>query len=215
MLSAVVFDMDGVIADSEPIHKAASIEALRHFGVKSIKKGISCKGRTVEETAKIYFKRYGISRKPEEYVKIKNNLVRREFALGLKPLRGAVELVKSLAAKERLKVALASSSTQEQIDFVINLFGIRDSFDTVVCGMEIGKGKPSPDIYLAAAERLGVRPATCLAIEDAVNGVVSAKKAGMRCLAVTNTYPRAELENAGADFVTDSLEDFDCERYLR
>jgi len=132
----------------------------------------------------------------------------------IKPLPGAIELMKSLR-ENGFAVALASSAPIENIRLVMRELGIEDSFHAIVSGREVKEGKPSPQGFLLAAEKLGVEPKDCIVIEDAVAGVTAAKKAGMRCIAVTNTHPRESLMEA--DLVVSTLETVsvsDLERLL-
>ena len=113
---------------------------------------------------------------------------------------GAVECVRALTA--RLPLAVASSSNRVLIELVLDLAGIADAFRVVVSAEEVPRGKPSPDVYLRAAELLGVEPKRCCAIEDSTNGIRSAHDAGMRVIAIPNPhFPPAPEALALADFV--------------
>ena len=101
-------------------------------------------------------------------------------------------------------MALASSAPIENIRLVIAALGINDYFQSIICDKDVTEGKPNPQVFLLAAERLGVEPGDCVVIEDAVAGVTAAKRAGMRCLAVAGTHPRHSL--AEADLIADTLE---------
>ncbi len=101
-------------------------------------------------------------------------------------------------------MALASSAPIENIQLVIETLGINDCFQSIICDRDVTEGKPSPQVFLLAAGRLGVEPGDCIVIEDAVAGVTAAKRAGMYCLAVTGTHPRHSLTEA--DLVVDTLE---------
>ena len=104
------------------------------------------------------------------------------------PLPGAVELIKSLN-EHGIKSAIGSSAVPENIDVILEGLGIKDCFQAIAYGTEVAEGKPSPEIFLLAAEKLGVKPANCVVIEDAIAGVAAAKRAGMKCVAVTNSHP--------------------------
>ena len=101
-------------------------------------------------------------------------------------------------------MALASSAPVENIQLVISSLGISDLFLAIITGRDVAEGKPSPQGFLLAAQRLGVRPKDCIVIEDAIAGIAAAKRAGMHSLAVTNTHPRMSLSEA--DFIVDTLE---------
>jgi len=128
---------------------------------------------------------------------------RRRIVQNIKPLPGATELIKSL--KELgFKLSLASSAPMKNIRLITRGLGINNYFHSIVSGQDVTEGKPSPQGFLLAAKRLGVAPQNCIIIEDAVAGVSAAKRAGMHCLAVTNTHPRVSLMEA--DLIVDTLD---------
>ena len=125
----------------------------------------------------------------------------------LRPHPGAKKLLQELSRRPG-KVALASSSDHVKINASLKAAGIpADAFDLIVSGEEVPRKKPSPDIYLETARRIGADPSECVVIEDAVNGVQAAKAAGMTCIAVTNSFSGETLAEAGADYITASLSD--------
>jgi HAD superfamily hydrolase (TIGR01509 family) len=143
----------------------------------------------------------------EEFDRIteeKQENYRRRVASNIKPMPGAIELIKSLR-KHGIKTAIASSAPPENVDIIIRGLGIEDCFQAFARGTEVAEGKPSPLVFLLAAEKLGVKPEKCVVIEDAIAGVAAAKNAGMKCIAVTNSHPRDKLNQA--DLVVDTLED--------
>jgi HAD superfamily hydrolase (TIGR01509 family) len=158
----------------------------------------------------------GIS--PEEFDVItreKQENYRRRVADHIKPLPGAVELIKSLN-KYRIKTAIASSATLENVEIIIRGLGIEGCFQAIACGTEVPEGKPSPEIFLRAAQKLGVEACNCVVIEDAIAGVAAAKRAGMKCVAVTNSHPGSSLKKA--NLIVDTLETVsigDLERLFR
>ena len=117
------------------------------------------------------------------------------------PLPGVIETLLFLKSKG-IRQAIASSAPQENIDALVDALNLRDSFDAIISGYKM-LGKPAPDVFLASAKAIGVPPQNCLVIEDAVTGVEGAKRAGMLCLAVTNTNPAEKLKRA--DYIVDSL----------
>jgi HAD superfamily hydrolase (TIGR01509 family) len=123
---------------------------------------------------------------------------------------GAREAVKRLGA--RWPLGLASSSNRELIELALELLGVRGLFQATVSSEEVARGKPAPDVYLEAARRLDVNPARAAAVEDSHNGILSAKAAGMRVLAIPNTrFPPGEDTLAQADVVLDSLAELTAE----
>lgn len=133
----------------------------------------------------------------------KEEIFRSLIGQSIKPFPGVLQLLQSLKAA-RWKMALASSTPPENIELITHALGIADIFDTVVSDRDVSRGKPDPEAFLLAAERLGVAPDCCVVIEDAIAGVRAAKNAGMKCIAVTNTHPADML--AEADMAVDSLE---------
>jgi HAD superfamily hydrolase (TIGR01509 family) len=127
---------------------------------------------------------------------------RRSIGHRVQPLPGVVELVTSLK-EYGFRMALASSAPVANIRLIVEGLGLDGYFQVIVSGEDVTEGKPNPQVFLLAAGKLGIKPRNCIVIEDAVAGVSAAKGAGMCCLAVTNTHPRASLEEA--DLVVDNL----------
>jgi beta-phosphoglucomutase family hydrolase len=203
-LQAVIWDMDGVIADTGSYHCRAwqiifgkrgieftEAHFMSHFGQRN--------DTIIRDTA-------GQDISPEELEVIaeEKEATYRELVAGnIKPLPGAIELIRQL--RERgVKTAIGSSAPPPNVDIVLRGLGILDWFDAIACGREVTEGKPSPQVFLLAAGKLGVAPANCLVVEDAIAGVAAARRAGMKCLAVTNSHGRQALVEA--DLVVDTLE---------
>jgi HAD superfamily hydrolase (TIGR01509 family) len=204
-VAAVIFDLDGVIVDSEPYSMQALVDVLREHGIEPTPAELgNSYGRKITEDLAEYFARHrvtadlaaAIARKRARYY---------ELAAGrLAPFPGVLGLLGRVRARG-YRLALASSGDPDKVAFSMAALGLDGRFDAVVTGDEIVHSKPHPDIYLMAARRLGVDPRRCVAIEDAPSGVLAAKRAGMRCVAVTTSVSRAQLE--GADLVVGSLAD--------
>jgi len=149
----------------------------------------------------------GVSISPEELDIIANekeeNYRRRLADSIIKPLPGAIELIRSLG-QNNIKMAIASSAPMENIHPIIRGLNIEDCFQAIVWGREVTEGKPSPQIFLLAATKLEAEPRNCVVIEDAVAGVAAAKRAGMKCVAVTNSHSKDSLKEA--DLIVDTLE---------
>jgi len=203
-LEAVLWDLDGVIADTADCHYRAWQSIFKERGVEfSQADFMRYFGRRHDTIVRFAL---GDSLSPAEFHAIsekKQSLYRHLVSQNIIPLPGAVTLIKSLNA-HGIKTAIGSSAVQENIDVILKGIGIEGCFQAIACGMEVAEGKPSPQIFLLAAEKLGVRPADCVVIEDAIAGVAAARRAGMKCVAVTNSHPRDKLQNA--DLVVDSLE---------
>lgn len=194
--SAVVFDMDGVIVDSEPCHEQAFLEVMRELGYGQ-NHGMHWPhyvGRSDHELWLDFLEKHRSPHTLEDLLAMKNRqvieILRRDQPL----FRGLPELVAQLAPRYRL--ALASGSTRPVVDQVLSLQNLGRFFPVSVSVSEVERGKPAPDIFLRAAELLGVCPRDCWVIEDSKPGVAAGLAAGMRVIAITNTHPAGELAHA-------------------
>ena len=189
MLKAVIFDMDGVLVDSEPVHFAADYKMLKsNFNIElryeDYRQYI---GSTIEKLWKFFREKYKLfdyewNELMEMAEKVLAEMTERD---GYPKIEGVSELVKELKSKGYM-LAVASSSPMMKIERNLKQLGIYELFDKRVSGMEIKNPKPSPDIFLKASELLSVKPSECIVIEDSENGVLSAKAAGMACLGFVN-----------------------------
>ena len=187
MIEAVVFDLDGVLLDSEQIWDEVREQLAHerggrwHDGAQRAMMGMSS-----TEWSQYMHDEIGLRESPEE---ISAEVVRRleeRYRQHLPLLGGAVEAVERLAA--RWPLGIASSSNREVIDLVLELSGLAPFFKVTVSSEEVARGKPAPDVYLEAAHRLGVAPERSAAIEDSENGIRAAKAAGMRVVAIPNPH---------------------------
>ena len=205
MIEAVVFDLDGVIVDSEHVWDAAREALARERGGRWHEKAQQdMMGMSSVEWSRYMHDVIGLKDPPEE---ISAEVVRRleaTYREELPLIDEAPEAVARLA--ERWSLAVASSSNRPIIDLVLELGGLDRFFRATVSSEEVARGKPSPDVYLEAARRLGVDPTKTAAIEDSRNGILSAKVAGMRVIAIPNKrYPPGEEALAEADVVLESI----------
>lgn len=201
---AVIWDMDGVIADTAPYHLRAWQEVFRKRGKNYPDDAF--RGNFGKRNDDIIQSILGsqISAEEIEAIATEKEASFREKARGnIKPLPGAIELLRSLR-EHGFSLAMGSSATVENIRLITRELGIEGVFQVIVSGKEVTEGKPGPQCFLLAAEKLGAAPQDCVVIEDAIAGVTAAKRAGMRCIAVTNTSPKTKL--AEADLVVDTLE---------
>ena len=190
MPAAVIFDLDGVLIDSEQLWNGSKEALVRETGGRWRDEAPTVMmGMSSPEWA-AYLQELGV---PMDAEAISRDVVRRMeegYRRELPLLPGAVDAVEALA--DRWPLGLASSSNREVIDLVLGLSGVGDAFRVTVSSEEVERGKPAPDVYLAAARRLGVEPAECVAVEDSSNGLRSAAAAGMTVIAVPNPhYPPA------------------------
>lgn len=192
---AVIFDMDGVIVDSEPRHERAFFEVLRELGYEKLDlKFADYIGRSDKELWIDFVARHKPKEPLEKLLAMKRRrvieIIRHEQPL----FDGLVPLVRKLA--DRYRLAVASGSEHAVIEEVLNLEGLRQFFPVVVSGSEVARGKPAPDIFLRTAESLSMLPKDCCVIEDSKPGVAAALAAGMQVIAITNTHPAEELRHA-------------------
>jgi HAD superfamily hydrolase (TIGR01509 family) len=211
VIEAVVFDLDGVLLDSEEIWDRAREELARERGGRWHDRAQrDMMGMSSTEWSRYMADVIGLPEPPEE---INREVVRRLTQLyrqELPAIAGAREAVERLAA--RWPLGLASSSNRELIDLALELLGVEHLFTATVSSEEVARGKPAPDVYLEAARRLGVDPTRAAAIEDSHNGILSAKAAGMRVIAIPNAhFPPDEDALAAADVVLDSLAELTVE----
>jgi HAD superfamily hydrolase (TIGR01509 family) len=211
-VDAVVFDLDGVLVDSEAVWD----EVRRRFveengGHWHDDAQRDMMGMSSVEWSRYVHDRLGVPMEPEQISVAVADLVADLYREDLPLLPGAVESVRALAAEWPL--GLATSSNRHVIDLVLDQAGIAADFRATVSSEEVGAGKPAPDVYLEAARRLDVDPSTCVAIEDSTNGIRSAHAAAMTVIAVPNKdFPPEPDALALASLVLDSLEELEPER---
>jgi HAD superfamily hydrolase (TIGR01509 family) len=204
VIEAVVFDLDGVLLDTEQVWDEAREQLAKERGGRWHDRAQrDMMGMSSREWSRYMHETIGLPEPPEQ---INAEVVRRltsSYREHLPVIPGAREAVERLAA--RWPLGLASSSNRELIDLALELLGVEDRFQATVSSEEVARGKPAPDVYLEAARRLGVDPTAAAAIEDSHNGILSAKAAGMRVIAIPNLhFPPDERALEQADVVLDS-----------
>jgi HAD superfamily hydrolase (TIGR01509 family) len=213
LITAVVFDLDGVIVDSEQVWDEVREDYVRETGgTYTDESARDMMGMSSPEWSRYMAEALRVPGTPEE---INAAIVERMLArYGEAPplLPGAVEAVRRIGAW--VPLAIASSSNRELIDVVLRASGLAADFGVTVSSEEVPRGKPSPDVYLEAARRLGVDPARCGAVEDSHNGIRSAKAAGMVVVAVPNPHYPPDDEALGlADVVVPSIDELQVEHF--
>ena len=211
MKKGIIFDMDGVIIDSEHLHAVTKVQAIRSFGVDVSGDDLNLQNY-VGRSAKSFFSDV-IAKYPElgddweVLAKKKHELYQKILREDpdLEPIDGITELLARLK-ENGYKIGLGSSSVMANVQLVLTRFGIIDYFDAIAAGSEVENAKPAPDVYLLAASRLGVAPENCTVVEDAGAGVMAAKAAGMRCIAIKNPNS-GEQDLSKADVIIDSYEE--------
>jgi HAD superfamily hydrolase (TIGR01509 family) len=205
---AVVFDMDGVLADSEPVYGLCMNLVLANLG-KQITPAMqrAVMGHSVEDTWAYLREQLGLEGPLDSLVALYDRELQRQLALLRDPLPGVVRVIRELQ-RRGLPHGVASSSWPAWIDALLGGIGLRNEFDALVSATMVEHPKPAPDLYLLAAERIGAGATDCIAIEDTPTGLKAAKAAGMFVIqvrAASTAFPPIET----ADLVLDSLENFD------
>ncbi len=206
---ALIWDLDGVIADTAPFHlrswRLLAEENGFTFTDEDFRRGF---GKRNPEIIQETFGPGFTDAESERLSRRKEELFRELAGDSVRPFPGVIELMRSLESGG-WKQAIASSTPIENVELLTTALRIADFFEAVVSDQDVVHGKPDPECFLAAAQRLSVPAKMCVVIEDAVAGVQAAVRAGMKCVAVTNTRSRNELEEA--DLVVDSLQGVDAE----
>ncbi len=201
---AVIWDMDGVIADTSPYHLKGWQIVLRKRGLNYTEEDFQRNtGKRNDSIAKIVLGEKTPQPEIMAIVNEKDEAFRQLMGQKIRPFPGVLKLITSLK-EHGFKIAIASAAPMENIRLITRHLKIADCFDAIVSSWEVSRGKPDPQIFLLAAEKLGVAAERCIVIEDAIAGVTASRRAGMHCIAVTNTSRRQDLQEA--DLVIDTLE---------
>ncbi len=204
--AAVIFDMDGLLLDTETLWHEAEVELFRrHGGEFTWDDKMAVIGTSYEHTSVYFADRLGLPRDlgatlVSEMLELMHGLVRQ--AVDARP--GAVELLARLTDLDGVSLALASNSPRYLVDDALATAGMAEVFAVIVTSDDVAHAKPAPDIYLLACERLGVDPADAIALEDSASGIAAAKAAGLTVIGVPQF---AETDASAADRVIDSLEE--------
>lgn len=197
-IQAVIFDLDGSLVDSMWMWRAIDIEYLGRFGIP-LPEGLQSEieGMSFHETA-VYFKRtFGIPDSLEQMKEDWNRMAwdKYTYEVPLKP--GIPEFLEGCLAAG-IRLGIATSNSRELVANVVEVHRLKKYFSCIMTACDVGRGKPAPDIYLAAAEGLGIRPENCLVFEDIIPGIQAGKSAGMKVCAVEDAYSVSERERKAA-----------------
>ena len=205
MIEAVVFDVDGVLIDSEPVWERVRRTFVAERGGRWPDDAQDrLMGMSTAEWSAYLSEDFGLRLSPSQVAEGVTAAMAAEYQAHLPLLPGAVDAVRALSA--RWPLAVASSAPKSLIEAVLDASGLRQAFAAAVSSEEVPRGKPAPDVYLEAAKRLGIPPASCAAIEDSSNGLRSASAAGLTVIAVPRPeYPPAADALQQARAVLDSL----------
>lgn len=192
---AILFDMDGVLVNSEPFYVEVEKQNFNKLGIHvSHEEHITYQGTATDRMWKTVIEKHHLSQTVEELVEMTNGVVTPYFQnlKTIDPMPGVVDLIQHLIDL-KIPIAVASSSHSEVIEIILEKTGLKKYFPVVVDSIMAGSSKPEPDIFLLAAQQLGVEPKKCAVIEDSTNGIKAAKKAGMFCIAFAG--PGSEHQN--------------------
>ena len=206
----IIFDMDGVLVDSEPlflsaINRLISADGADPFSDDEYEEHLL--GTTVEETWRVVKDFRHLPASVQDYLERYDRIVRQVLREELIPQPGVTDLLEE-CVKRGLPKAVASSSLRSWVDLKLEAIKLQDAFDVVLGGDDVAKGKPDPDIYRLAAQCLGLPPQSCVAIEDSPVGIAAAVASGAYTIAV-RTYSTRNMDVSRAHTVLDSLEQFD------
>lgn len=206
---AVIFDMDGVVADNITYHFDAWRQFADRYGLSLSDDELTryVNGRVAREVLEYLFKQELTAEEVERYTEEKESIYRDLYRPFLKPTPGLIAFLEALRA-QNIPVAVATSAPYANIDFTLEGTGTRQFFAEIVDARHVKRGKPDPEIYLQAAARLGMPPGRCIVIEDALLGVQAGLAAGMKVIGITTTHTVEELNNTHAvirDFQSLSL----------
>lgn len=205
MISAVIFDLDGVLVDSEYFSCAATADLLTARGIAMTEADVRrlFLGRPISAVYAHVLETTG-SALHEGFAAEKEDLYFQRAGGELRAFAGALDVIERLRAR-RVPMAIASSGSPRKVAFSLSETGIGASFDVVCTTAEVTRGKPAPDLFLLAAEKLGVSPSDCAVVEDAAPGIEAARAAGAYAIGVTTSLDAERLRAAGAHHVIDAI----------
>ena len=208
-MKAFIFDMDGVIIDSEPIYLEINKKTLHHFDITvSTEDFNQFVGMTDYGVYAIVKEKYQVPQTIDEMLAYQSDLVWSTFKhLEAEPIDGIPELLQTLK-EQHIATAVASSSPRKIIEIILRQLKLDNYFNLIVSGQEVSQGKPAPDIFLETAQRLQISPVDCVVLEDSKNGSIAAKKAGMTCIGFQN-LGSGNQDLRQADFIVDSIRTID------
>ncbi len=199
--TAAIFDMDGTLLDNMPLHFRAFQIFIERYGLRRPPADVAVRliGKRNSEILPVLFER---SLTPEEVARYsqEKEQIYREMLAGVAPLPGLLRFL-DLLDQRQVRIGLATSAPRENVAPTLEALGIANRFSAITLGEEVPHGKPAPDIFLEAAQRLGHPADRCIVFEDSHAGIAAAHAAGMRCVALATTHPASELRPANPDLI--------------
>ena len=208
---AVIFDMDGVIIDSNPYHKEAWLQFAEKYNIELKEEEVPEKiyGKTNTTALRDVFQKDFSPEENEKLGEEKEAIYRDLHGKDLEPIAGLRKLL-AMLKQHQVPMAVATNAPVSNVDFIMEKTGLRPYFSVVIDSSSVKNGKPDPEIYLKSAERLGVMPERCIVIEDSVPGAEAGIRAGMKVVAITTTHSKEELDKT--DLVIDAYEELSFEK---
>lgn len=211
MIKAIIFDMDGVISNTENARFSFLKNELKIYDIELSDKDIK---KMIGKKTKLFLKEVSKGKLNDSEIDDIYNKRKREFhktpEKHIRSYPDALRCIKRLK-KEIYTLTIASSANIKEIRKVLQLFNLISYFKFIIGADDVIEHKPHPEIYLKTVEKLGLQKKECFVIEDSTMGVIAARKAGLYCVGVTHTHSKEELLNAGADAIIDSLDEIDSE----
>lgn len=208
MMQALIFDMDGLLIDSERLYFECQRELAREYGREADEEIFwKMMGRKPLEAVSIFCQELDLSIPPHQLLRRRDELMIEKMKNDLRLLPGIPEIL--AACRPVFRMAVATGAPAKFLNLVLDRFGLRDQFDVLVSSDEIDRGKPDPEIYLITANRLGVDPGDCAVLEDSSNGALAAKRAGCYVIAVPTIHTRGQ----DFSFVDFTASDIDAARH--
>lgn len=204
-ITTIIFDMDGVLSDTQHLHALAESTLLKRYGIDLAPDEITRRfaGYADHEFYATVFREAGKIANLDQVIQEKWGPFLEQAHGNIKAIPGAADTVRRLK-NAGFVLGVASASIPEFIRLVVQELGLSEEFQTLTSGNEVPNGKPAPDVFLLAAERLGAKPEQCLVIEDGVNGMIAAQRAGMKCIGLVQAHLAALHPDYPADVVVDT-----------
>ncbi|MFC2160042.1 HAD family hydrolase [Acidobacteriota bacterium] len=210
MIKALIFDMDGLMIDSERLYFQAEENMAKKFGVELREETLwKMMGTKPIEGLAIFVEDLNLPITAQEALNMRNKVMRKKLQTELETMPGLFHILKTFF--NRLKLAVCTGAQEEFLDIVVNQLKIRDKFDVLQSSDGIDKGKPAPEIYLKTCEKLAISPQDCIVLEDSANGSTAGKRAGCSVIAIPTTYTQSQ-DFSSADFIATDL--FHAEKHI-
>jgi HAD superfamily hydrolase (TIGR01509 family) len=204
-MDAIILDMDGLMIDSEKVYWAVGRQMAREFGTEVRDETLGkMMGRSPIKSIEIYAQDLGLTESPAKLLEMRELRVRQLLEKGVEPMPGLLEVLEEF--KPKYKLAIATSAPMYLVDVILRGLDLRAYFDVIQTSDDVMNGKPDPEIYLKAMDRLKVTPGKSVVLEDSSNGALAGKRAGAYVIAVPSQYTR-DQDFGFADYVAENLRD--------